>query len=280
MRILSLLALAPVAASLANAEQQSHVDVQFDLVFPRHNETYAPTQLFPIVFAMQNADGILPTLRTDGFRVSLGVWTDDWRSPRRNRSLGSWGFARKDFFSRDFEAAAIPVPAARFAHLPPINMTNGTTGTYYLAWNIFVSNKCHPPGEKINNSTWGYSGGIHFSTAPGAQLPDIEASLNSCPEPDASSSIGLNVKTFPSDEGCPAFLGASPPIKCGYKPFAKDLAANVSAAMLRKMGCEEGTWQTITAPCPSKPKPNGASFVAATSWAVWTAWLLVMASAF
>lgn len=280
MRISSLLALAPIATSLANAERQASVDVQFDLVFPRHNETYAPTQWFPIVFGMQNANGNLPTFPADGFRVTLGVWTDDFRSFSRNRSVGGWEFAAEDFYSRHFERASIPVPAARFAHLPPINMTNGTTGSYYLAWNIFVDNKCHLPGWKINNNTWGYSGGIRFSTAPGAQLPDIEASINSCPEPDVSSSIGLNVKTVPSDEGCPAFLGASPPIKCGYKPFAKDLAANVSAAMLGKMGCDEGTWQTITAPCPPKPKQSRASFAAATSGAVWMAWLLVMASAF
>ncbi|KAL8364709.1 hypothetical protein RB595_003813 [Gaeumannomyces hyphopodioides] len=278
MRISSLLILAPIAASLAPAERQASADVQFDLVFPRQNETYAPTQWFPIVFGVQNANGSLPTLPADGFRVSLSVWTDDYRSPSRNRSLDGWGFARKDFFSRDFETAAISVPAARFAHFPPINMTNGTTGTYYLAWNVFLDKKCLLRNEL--KSTWSHSGVIHFSTAPGAQTPDIEASINLCPEPDVSSSVGLSVKTVPSNEDCPAFLGASPAIKCGYKSLAKDLGASVSAAMLGKMGCDEGTWQTITAPCPPKPKQSGASFVAATSGAVWTAWLLVVASAF
>ena len=46
-------------ARVANAERKLPADLQVDLIFPR-NETYAPTQLFPIVFGVNNLDAIWP----------------------------------------------------------------------------------------------------------------------------------------------------------------------------------------------------------------------------
>ncbi|KAL8364705.1 hypothetical protein RB595_003810 [Gaeumannomyces hyphopodioides] len=279
MRFSSLFVLAPIAISSANAQRQLSQDAQFDLIFPRHGNTYAPTQYFPIVFGIQNADELLRVLPEKGLRVTLTVWADDFR---QNRSIGNWGYTLENFYSSNFQRASIP-PAARFAHFihfPPINMTNGTADSYYVNWNVVADNECNPQNGDLGNDTWGYTGVLTFSTAPGAQLPDIEASINSCPEPQNLSSIALNVKNWGINDRCPTFGTAPPSIECGYKPFAKDLAANVSTAMLREMGCDEGNWQTITAPCPRKAKQSGASWAAATTGAAWMAWVLAMASTF
>ena len=51
---------------------------------------------------------------------------------------------------------------------------------------------------------------------------------------------------------------------------AKELAANVSVAMLDEMRCKEGTWQTIKAPCPREEEslalPQSAGL--GVTWAV------------
>ncbi|KAK7927496.1 hypothetical protein PG985_004494 [Apiospora marii] len=44
----------------ANAARTLPADVQFDFIFPRNNETYAPTQLFPLVFGVNNLDAVWP----------------------------------------------------------------------------------------------------------------------------------------------------------------------------------------------------------------------------
>ncbi|KAL8310458.1 hypothetical protein RB597_010339 [Gaeumannomyces tritici] len=277
MRPSTFLAIAPIAASLTNAQQKLPNNVQFDLLFPQPNETYAPTQYFPIVFGIQNADGVLPILPKDGLSVIIEVWADDYR---RNSSVSGWGHVSERFNSNDFKRAPFPSSAAHFIHYPPINMTNGTTKSYYVNWHVVADNKCNPQNGDLGNDTWSHWNFIRFNTAPGAQLPDIAASIDSCPEPHNSTSITLDVKPGEPNDRCPTFHTTPSTIKCGYKPLAKDLAANVSAAMLGKMGCDEGDWRTISTPCPPKAKQSGGPWAAATTGAVWAAWVLAMVMAF
>lgn len=48
-----------LSAGVASAGRKLPADIQVDLVFPR-NETYAPTQMFPTVFAIDNFDSATP----------------------------------------------------------------------------------------------------------------------------------------------------------------------------------------------------------------------------
>lgn len=48
-----------LSVGVVTAERKFPTDLQVDLIFPR-NETYAPTQLLPIVFGLNNFDAVWP----------------------------------------------------------------------------------------------------------------------------------------------------------------------------------------------------------------------------
>ncbi|GKT86108.1 lysM domain-containing protein [Colletotrichum tofieldiae] len=54
------------------------------------------------------------------------------------------------------------------------------------------------------------------------------------------------LKTWDTGDQCPVFETDVQPARCAYQDVAQGLAANVSAVMLDRMGCEEGTWQTTS----------------------------------
>ncbi|KFZ17766.1 hypothetical protein V502_04415 [Pseudogymnoascus sp. VKM F-4520 (FW-2644)] len=243
-------------AGVANAvERKLPTDIQVDLLFPR-NETYAPTQQFPIVFGMNNID--------DAWPLELRLYIEV-------RSIGMPGSSNQSsrttstgVYSPNFSDQFNQAPLKQFFHFPRTNITNGTTDSYIILWDFVISRQC------FTNSTgsaeyldWIYNPkyrSVEFSTAPGAKLPDIEAAVNSCPEPNWNNSAAVrvaNVTSPPYKQGiCPIF--AIKPEKCVFKSAAKELAANVSAATLQDMRCDEGDWRTITAPCPPKSEESTA----------------------
>ena len=117
---------------------------------------------------------------------------------------------------------------------------------------------------------------LFFSTEPGAKLPDIEATVNSCSEHNANNSAAVRVTDMemthgPGHQGkgprpCPV-LEAIEPAKCIFESSAKDLAANVDEEMLDKTRCDEGDWKKLTALCPynmideSKALRQGAGYI-------------------
>lgn len=154
-------------------------------------------------------------------------------------------------------------------------MTNGTTDSFAVTWEIIILRQCLTNGTELvqdpDVAPWSdqpkrlETRWVEFSTAPGAQLPNIEATLNSCPEHNGNNSAAVritNVTTTPlKGETCPVLGTPIKPDSCTFKSAAKELAANVSAAMLQEMGCDEGNWRTITAPCQkSMALPQSAGF--------------------
>ncbi|WYZ36287.1 hypothetical protein EsH8_XII_000037 [Colletotrichum jinshuiense] len=260
--LLSLLALS--VAVLVQAEGRLPADLQVDLLFPR-NETYAPTQWFPIVLGIQNLDALWP------FDISLDLAVlslDSWQ----NSSSGAraeWQHLNLRLDSVGFPKAVGPAPGRHFLYHPTINMTNGTTDRYVVRWGITLENRCFA-NNSIDNGGEGWASGtdgastrhIVFSTAPGGQTPDVATTLDACPEGGENTTTVIRVtelrKTRDTGDQCPVFETDVQPSRCVYRDVAQQLAANVSAAILNKMGCEEGTWQNITAPCV--PKDSGTAF--------------------
>ncbi|KAL0943240.1 uncharacterized protein CTRU02_201126 [Colletotrichum truncatum] len=260
-------------AWVANADRKLPADLQVDLIFPL-NETYAPTQWFPIIFDVQNLDALWPV---DIF-LSVSVWSNEWKVSGRQSRL--WEYEFFGLSPEDFAKTDGPPPSKHFFHIPSINMTNGTTGEYSILWHISIENQCFAnatqPLSEAAAHDWSnrlrgpYERSLQFSTAPGAQLPDIEATVNSCPSPNENNSVAVRItevrETLHRQKPCPVFETNVAPARCAYKPFAAELAANVSGLMLGNMRCSNGTWQTVTAPCPRKSASNAHRMWSGAGW--------------
>ena len=263
MRLLFLL-LGLLSAEVAIAERNLPADVQIDLIFPR-NETYAPTQHFPIVIGIKNLDAVWPMDSSLTVTIqSISSWSDP--------DPPSWTWDSVGFLP-DLVDADGDAPDTSFFHFPAVNMTNGTTDNYFIRWHYSIPYRCFDnatdPEDHDGARGWSsmysirspreyYSHALFFSTAPRAQLPDIEATVNSCSEANANYSAAVRITEMKmtydwgDEKGsrpCPV-LEDIEPAKCLFESSAKDLAADVNAAMLDMTLCKEGTWQTITAPCP------------------------------
>lgn len=258
LSFLSALLYLLLSAHVASCERKLPADLQVDLIFPR-NETYAPTQLFPIVFGVNNLDAVWP------LDMRLHVMVESI-SAQQDEDTPSWTWKDVSLNSGELEKTVGEAPGTHFFHFPAVNMTNGTTDNYKILWDFILPNRCFDnatdPEDDYGGRGWssspdGYaSRGLRFSTAPEAQLPNIEDTVNSCSEPKEDDSVAVRVTevrtTYDGDRPCPVLETDVKPAKCVFKSAAKELAADVSEAMLDEMRCEEGTWQTITAPCPDE----------------------------
>ncbi|KAI8242310.1 hypothetical protein K4K57_006634 [Colletotrichum sp. SAR 10_99] len=256
-----------VAGNVVNAVRQLPAELEVDLIFPRDNETYSPTQLLPIVFGFNNLDAVWPL--DIGLSASVMSIGDDLNETRPDWKW-RWVGLLSDILGTDFRDSP---PPTQYLHIVSVNMTNGTADSFKLLWEVKLPYRCFTNND--TESRWsngpGYaSRGIFFQTADGAQRPDIEAAANSCDESDENTSVAVRItdfkKTYSYDKPCPVFE-TDVNSKCAFKSAAKEVAANVSVAMLRGMRCEEGEWQTITAPCSRKESKGCATgFVA--GWAL------------
>ncbi|KAI8225387.1 hypothetical protein K4K54_004591 [Colletotrichum sp. SAR 10_86] len=255
-----------LAASVVNAVRQLPAEVEVDLIFPRDNETYAPTQLLPIVFGFNNLEAVWPL--NIGLDVSVTSIGDDF-----NESRPDWKSRWVGFPSDWLDNIVGDSPPRQYLHIESVNMTNGTADSFKLLWEVKLPYRCFSNNDTESgwsNGPGHASRGIFFQTADDAQRPDIEAAANSCDESDENTSVAVRItdfkKTYSYDKPCPVFETDVNP-KCAFKSAAKEVAANVSAAVLRRMRCEEGEWQTITAPCPRK-ESKGCATGFVVGWAL------------
>ncbi|KAF9878773.1 hypothetical protein CkaCkLH20_03673 [Colletotrichum karsti] len=261
-----LVFLHPLFPGVVAGESQSRklpADLQVDLIFPHANETYAPTQWFPVIFGVTNLEAVWPLYLYVDIEIFSMAWrindtgSSSWQdvAPRINRAL------LQQTFKTD-------TPGRHFSHTPLVNMTNGTTDQFAIRWALVLRPRCFDNNSTVDERGWsnGPAGGgnrvVRFDTAPGAESPDIEAALSDCREPDEENSVAVRVTDVKNPSGlldadgrqqmCPVFQTGIETDGCAYKQFARELAANVSTKMLGEMGCEDGVWQDITAPCPKK----------------------------
>lgn len=234
--------------NLAMTIEADSLNIQFDLVFPR-NETYAPTQYFPLVLAVRNPVAVW----TLGLSLMMVIWPHSEDVPPFNSTY--------EFPHTGEPTSGLPLSGPNFFFIAGTPYANATAGGFTVIWSVTIRHKCREENPLKDPHDLPYTSGefnVQFSTAIGAPLPDIEAAMNSCLEP--TSSLALTSQGLRDD--CPLLdtnsTTPSAESLCSLKSVGKDLAANVSIAMLGLMGCDEGIWQTITERYPEKQKSGTA----------------------
>ncbi|KAI8943234.1 hypothetical protein NX059_001256 [Plenodomus lindquistii] len=157
-----LVLLASAEAAQAATDKQTGI-VEVDLVFPR-NETYAPTQIMPVVFGFQNPE-LAPFVAT-----SL-AWTlfDDMSNNGTGRvDDGSFDLRWTNFSSSNgstyyrYHSAVIPELKKE--------------GLWTLNWRLVWWNCTGESSPHSNTSSWYVS----FATKSGAEEMDVEVSGEGC----------------------------------------------------------------------------------------------------
>ena len=107
-----------------------------------------------------------------------------------------------------FPDAVGDMPGTDTFYLPAVNMTNGTTDQFLIEWDYKIQYRCFGSDTHDGALGWTSSGSselglrpLFFSTEPGAQLPDIEATVNSCSEHNANNSAAVRVTDMEMTHG-------------------------------------------------------------------------------
>ncbi|KAI1778199.1 hypothetical protein F4818DRAFT_405165 [Hypoxylon cercidicola] len=172
----SWLILAPVLPCWSAAQQSiafpATVDVE--LIFPR-NDTYAPTVLMPIVFAIRNAQLAAPLDLNFGWTVYN---MDDPHGPAIDGYL--------HLTNVDFSNTSDPYFAFRTT-----NEFNATEASWYLIWTLSSGNCSRSDASRGDDgvassiSFYNRVNPVSFTTRNGAQQPDLVPSDDTCASPDS-----------------------------------------------------------------------------------------------
>jgi hypothetical protein len=203
--------------------------VEVDLIFPR-NDTYAPSAMFPIVFAFQNAE-LAPSL-DPGFDMTL------WDSTGNNTLADqpSIGLQWQNFSGTD--------PFYVYTFVIGLNTTEGkTSASHVLNWAFGAGNCSNADGGLKFGG--GFRGGfVEFTIQDGAQKPDLVAATTG---PGSSSCSDMTHFAFnltgtldvpiPKDFGgrntCAVFSDVSPVVAgnpCAVQ-VSHEAASSISAAL-------------------------------------------------
>jgi hypothetical protein len=178
---------------------------EVDLIFPRNN-TYAPTALTPVVFAVQTPQ--LSALLH--LQVTYYISSVDG-----NNASGSGGL---DMKSANFSSSSL-----HFAYKP--NDFLNTEGTWIFIWEAFVSN-C---SQGITPAGLTQSNHVFFTIKNGAQQPELVAATadNTCA---GNQSFTFNVTGSVNASGFSADLPTPTAIPCTAK-INPSAASSISLAM-------------------------------------------------
>jgi hypothetical protein len=226
MAAISLLAMLPVAlvwmAQLVDATTFP-ATVEVDLIFPR-NDTYAPTALFPVVFAFQNA-ALVPSL-DPGISITLYNGASASKATVATPVL--------DLRNTNFTGSDPTYVSTYITGLDKLS-----DGAYTLNWQTSAGNCSNTNGPLTFGGGW-VGTSLHFSVKKGAQQPDLVAATASCTN---ASHFAFNLTgTLPvtqSDQwdghsSCAVFADVQQPQVAG-NPCAVVVSAaqasNISASM-------------------------------------------------
>ncbi|KAK4034731.1 hypothetical protein C8A01DRAFT_18499 [Parachaetomium inaequale] len=236
-----LLAVSCALSAAAAADVTLPAMVEVDIIFPR-NETYAPTPVFPLVFAIQNlaaASSIGP------LDISWAIW-----KPGSDQPIQFGGNQTVD--------------KTNSTDLHYINLwTAGlggaeSAGTYQLWWRVYyyacLGKKDNPggiSGSRGDNFT--------FTLDPGAQQPNLSADLDACPAQNATIVITETwpVNASPDRDVCGVVLNAH----IDANPCAVNLdsaAASSIAAEVTASACAASP-PALTSGCPPPSETKDSS---------------------
>lgn len=266
MQVLSCLLAA--AAAAASSETSLPAVLELDLVFPR-NETYAPTPLFPFIFAVQNVN-LVDTLgplapirlwRVDNYNATITSRKTDFNISQNGNSSSSDNSNNIFFTYRDIGDAL------------------ASEGTWVIAWDVRVHNCSHHSAEypdMIVGDVWGRRVDpkfVIFTIAKDGKQPDYATPWNkssNCLQPQDQDrvSAAFNVtallplsgqsrttrEKFPGQDFCPV-LSEDADTGPATNPCAAKLdstgASSISSALV-------ATDCANTIPRASCPAKNGA----------------------
>lgn len=146
--------------------------VEIGVVFPRNNETYAPTDKFPIVFALQNAK-LAKHLRPAIYSLIRNG----------SRLEEAFGHSTRDLTDTNYSSE--PYFVYRYENI-------GTEGPYKLSFAISWRS-CDESGDQVailSNTT---SFGIDFTIKKGAQEVDLVATTANDEICSAKEGVAINV---------------------------------------------------------------------------------------
>lgn len=219
-----LLSLLLIFAALCSGEiAKLPQKIEIDLIFPRNNTSYIPTNYFPIVFAVQNAGTAWPL----GLELSVEVRPD----------VPPFSGADSDAFHLGGDAG----PTSGNATSDPSLLvqaskiiTNTTEGRFFILWSYVLDNTCAEIGQQYASELMH----ISFNTSLGAAAPDIAVATESCPSQFSLIEVDRNTNTSIIDgneKRCTLDMfsknGTGGGDPCGLKPLAQTIATNVSRAM-------------------------------------------------
>lgn len=245
-----LVLLASTGTAQAATDSPSGV-VEVDLLFPR-NETYAPTEIMPIVLGFQNPE-LAPFL---GPSIDFTLWDmNDLSRPLKD----PFGF---DLRWTNFSSSN---GSTFYTYRPDKQPGLKTESTYMLKWTFGWSNctgetQSRRGSENMhsNSSTWS----VLFTTKSGAKDMDVQSISNSCPEKDQGFAFNvtgthqtpLGAKWNGGDTCGEVATSLPTPNPCRTK-VSPAAASSISAGITRQM-CEGNS---PPADCPPKdPKGNSA----------------------
>jgi len=165
MSFLSLLSLLSVLLqSTSTLADTFPATLELDLLFPL-NTTYAPTTLFPIVFALQNA----PLFPLFDPQFDFQIW-----DITHGNGLNATSYAPVLDLSTTNFTVAETIFVYTYVHLP--------VGSYSLVWGFAITNCSEgeagePLGFVHSGGSRGY--GVQFTVQDGAQVVDLAAPLTS-----------------------------------------------------------------------------------------------------
>ncbi|KAK4149052.1 hypothetical protein C8A00DRAFT_19218 [Chaetomidium leptoderma] len=155
-----------LSARTAAADVTLPATVEVDIVFPR-NETYAPTPVLPLVFAIQNlaaASSIGPLeitwliMKLGSDQPIAGNQTVDKTDSTDPHYVNLW--------TGDLDGAE-------------------SAGTYQLYWMVYYL-ACSGQKDNAGLSSGSRGNNFTFTLDPGAQQPDLSADLDACPAQSAT----------------------------------------------------------------------------------------------
>lgn len=165
--------------------------VEVDLIFPR-NETYAPSAIFPVVFAFQNA-ALVPSLAPG---LDLFLWD----------SSGKELFADQPYLNLHWNNFSGHDPTYVYTYVVGLNTTDrGAPASHALSWALSAINCSNETGALVFDPN-SRSQPVIFTIQSGGKQPDFVAGTAGTSSCANISHLAFNV-TGTLDVGNPAVHG-------------------------------------------------------------------------
>jgi hypothetical protein len=235
-----LLAVSSTLSATAAADVTFPATVEVDFIFPR-NETYTPTPVFPIVFAIQNLAAASPI---GPLEISWTIMKDGSDQP-----LYAEHTVEDNTDSTD-------------PHY--VNLWTGgldgaeAAGTYQLYWMVIFS-RCLGQKDSVGGISDSRGNNFTFTIDPGAQQPNLSADLDACPAQNATIMI---------EESWPVDFKDSPRSSCGVvsrrDPPASPCAVKLDSAAASSIAAEVTASACAASPpaltdgCPESKDSSGS----------------------